>query len=64
MTEQPTPPTNTNSTFKPKQSLSDFPECPTDHWIYKRGAQIGFVRGLPPSIKNRESNQTDTSKQE
>jgi hypothetical protein len=43
--------TKTDITSKPKPALSDFPECSPDHWIYKQGLQIGFVRGLPQPTK-------------
>jgi hypothetical protein len=45
--------TKTDISSKPKRALSDFPECPPDHWIYKQGPQIGFVCGLPQPTKGR-----------
>lgn len=51
-TPQPTKPGSASS---PKPKLSEFPECPPDHWIYTQGPQIDLVRGLPLPTKSRQN---------
>jgi hypothetical protein len=48
MTKQATSQKKHGSTSNPPlEFLASPPVCPPGQWIYKQGAQIGFMRGLP-----------------
>jgi hypothetical protein len=52
--------TNTESSSKPPLRDFAFAEpVPPDHWIYKRGAQFGFVSALPKSIADSQAKATE-----